>query len=226
MNKNERLTTLRTRKLGVLLLDARLATRRSVNECAKAIGVSPETFAAFENGEAAPSLPQLEALAYFLDLPLEHFWGNEVLTESLEDDKVLNATKLAEIRNRVIGTRLQMLRDERQMSLEELSAHASIPVDRLKQVESGLAAVTLPELEILASVLETRIETFFDDHGIIGAWRMRQSAIQKFMDLPEQHQQFILQPINRPYLDLAIRLSELSVDKLRGIAEGLLEITY
>lgn len=79
MNKNQRLITLRTRKLGVLILDARLATRRSVKECAEALGVSPETFTSYENGETAPSLPQLEALAYFLDLPLEHFWGNESL---------------------------------------------------------------------------------------------------------------------------------------------------
>lgn len=226
MNKNQRLITLRTRKLGVLLLDARLATRRSLNECAEAVGVSPETFTSFENGQTAPSLPQLEALAYFLDLPLEHFWGNEALSENMEDDSVQNTARLAEIRNRIIGTRLQMLREEHHLSLDELSALSSISVERLKHYESGQAAVTLPELETIAVALETRIDTFFDDHGTIGAWRSRQTAVQKFMDLPEQQQQFILQPVNRPYLDLAIRLSDLSVDKLRGIAEGLLEITY
>lgn len=226
MNKNQRLITLRTRKLGVLILDARLATRRSVNECAEALGISPDAFTAFENGETAPSLPQLEALAYFFDLPLEHFWGNESLSENMDDDSLNNAGRLAELRNRIIGTRLKMLREERGLTLEQLSSLSSIPVEQLNQDESGLTDVALPELETLAAALETRIESFFDDHGAIGAWRARQTAVRKFLDLPEQQQQFILQPVNRPYLDLAIRLSELSVDKLRGIAEGLLEITY
>jgi hypothetical protein len=37
---------------------------------------------------------------------------------------------------------------------------------------------------------------------------------------------FILRPINRSYLDLAIRLSEMKVDELRNIAESILEITF
>jgi len=36
---------------------------------------------------------------------------------------------------------------------------------------------------------------------------------------------FISKPVNRPYLQLAQRLSEMSVEKLRMVAEGLLEIT-
>lgn len=226
MNKNQRLITLRMHKLGVLLLDARIATRRSIEECATAIGVSVEIYKSFEAGEAAPSLPQLESLAFFLDLPIEHFWGNEALSESQTNASLQNSDRLADLRNRIIGTRLQMLRNERGMTLDTLAALSSIPAERLKTFEDGISPVSLPELEVLAIALETRVETFFDDHGTIGAWRTRQSAIQKFMDLPEQHQQFILQPVNRPYLDLALRLSELSVEKLRGVAEGLLEITY
>lgn len=226
MNKNQRLITLRMHKLGVLLLDARLVSRRSIEECAAAISVSPEIFQSFEAGEASPSLPQLEALAFFLDLPIEHFWGSEALSESMTDASLQNADRLAELRNRIIGTRLQMLRNTTGMTLDAISALSSIAVERLKTFEEGTAPVSLPELEVLANVLETRVESFFDDHGTIGAWRTQQLAIQKFMDLPEQHQQFFLQPVNRPYLDLALRLSELSVEKLRGVAEGLLEITY
>lgn len=226
MNKNQRLITLRMHKLGVLLLDARLATRRSIDECAAAIGVTPQVFQSFESGDAAPSLPQLEALAFYLDLPIEHFWGSEALSENTQDAALQKVEKLADLRNRIIGTRIQMLRGETGMTLESLSALSSIPVERLKTIEAGVFAVSLPELEVLAGILETRVESFFDDHGTIGAWRARQSAVQKFMDLPEQQQQFILQPVNRPYLELAMHLSGLNVEKLRGIAEGLLEITY
>jgi len=44
--------------------------------------------------------------------------------------------------------------------------------------------------------------------------------------MPVEMQVFVSKPINRPYLELAIRLSEMSVDRLRSVAEGLLEITY
>jgi hypothetical protein len=33
-------------------------------------------------------------------------------------------------------------------------------------------------------------------------------------------------PVNRPYLELAMKLSSMSRDKLRAVAEDLLDITY
>jgi hypothetical protein len=50
--------------------------------------------------------------------------------------------------------------------------------------------------------------------------------MQKFLDLPPEVQQFVAKPVNRPYLELAMRLSDLSAEKLRAVAEVLLEITY
>jgi hypothetical protein len=38
-------------------------------------------------------------------------------------------------------------------------------------------------------------------------------------------QSFVCQPVNRPYLELAMKLSDLSREKLRAVAEGLLDIT-
>ena len=67
--------TLRTKKLGVLIRDARLAARRSPEECARAMGVTRGMLRAYEEGRRAPALPEVESLAYFLNLPMEHFWG-------------------------------------------------------------------------------------------------------------------------------------------------------
>jgi hypothetical protein len=36
----------------------------------------------------------------------------------------------------------------------------------------------------------------------------------------------MVKPVNEPYIALAKKLSELPANKLRSIAEGLLEITY
>jgi hypothetical protein len=37
--------------------------------------------------------------------------------------------------------------------------------------------------------------------------------------------EFVSKPVNRPYLELAQRLSKTNVENLRAVAEGLLEIT-
>jgi hypothetical protein len=53
----------------------------------------------------------------------------------------------------------------------------------------------------------------------------QQKAVQQFLDMPVELQNFVCQPVNRPYLDLARKLSEMSTDKLRSVAEDLLDIT-
>jgi hypothetical protein len=44
--------------------------------------------------------------------------------------------------------------------------------------------------------------------------------------LPLEVRQFVATPVNRPYLELAMKLSSMSRDKLRAVAENLLDITY
>jgi hypothetical protein len=54
---------------------------------------------------------------------------------------------------------------------------------------------------------------------------MNEEAIQNFLDLPMEMRQFVALPVNRPYLELAMKLSSMSKDKLRSVAEDLLDIT-
>ncbi len=83
----------------------------------------------------------------------------------------------------------------------------------------------MPALEALATVLNTSLRHFQDKQGPVGAWFVQQRSLREFMDLPLELQTFVCKPVNRPYLELAVRLSEMSVERLRGVAEGLLEIT-
>jgi len=52
-----------------------------------------------------------------------------------------------------------------------------------------------------------------------------QEAINSFMKLPPELRAFVCLPVNLPYLELARNLSQLSTEKLRSVAEGLLDIT-
>lgn len=218
--------SIRTKKLGVLIRDARLATRRNIPECAEAIGVTNGVFRAYEEGRRAPSLPELEVLAYFLDLPFRRFWSKEAVSDDTPPSETLNLPVLIGVRQRMIGALLRQARLKASISPKALSEQSGISTSRLKAYELGERSIPLPELEGLMSLLNGQVELLFDQSGPVGQWLSQQQAIQDFRKLPPELQDFVCKPVNRPYLDLALKLSELSTEKLRSVAENLLDITF
>jgi transcriptional regulator with XRE-family HTH domain len=218
--------TLRAKIIGALIRDARLAAQKPIEECAGIVGVSPQDFEAYELGSKAISLPELEAVAYHLLIPLDHFWERETLVAKGDEKKQPNLIALIRLRHRMVGTLLRQARLEAQISLQELADHLDIEIAQIEAYELGLEPLPLPMLEYLSGMLNRSIREFQDQKGPVGAWNAQQQAIQEFLALPRDIQTFITKPVNRPYLDLTVRLSEMSVDKLRAVAEGLLEITY
>ena len=217
--------TLRAKKLGILIRDARLASRRSVKDCATAIDVTTGIFKAYEEGRKAPSLPELETLVYYLELPIDHFWSDKSISDAPERVSELDLPRLTDIRHRMIGALLRQERMNASLSMKSVSEQSGISSRRLKNYEMGERPIPLPELEALLNILGGRVETFFDQGGPIGIWMTQQKAVQQFLDMPVELQNFVCQPVNRPYLDLARKLSEMSTDKLRSVAEDLLDIT-
>lgn len=216
--------TLRAKILGTLLQDARNTKGESVEACAQAIGVNPEEYQAYEAGIKSPGMPELESLSFYLEIPVEHFLSNQPLV--VETKPVLDMERLAQIRQRIIAAMLRQAREEAGLTIDQLSQQTGLDVEKLSQFESGHAPVPVPELEVICVTLNHSIKEFVDQQGPIGKWNSRQQALQLFMEMPADLQTFITQPVNRPYLELAQRLSKMSVDKLRSVAETLLEITY
>ncbi|MEW6400774.1 MAG: helix-turn-helix transcriptional regulator [Chloroflexota bacterium] len=217
--------TLRTKKLGLLIRDARMAERRSVKECADAIGIPAALFRSYEEGRRAPSLPELETLVFYLKLPINHFWGREVMSGTPSPVESIDLTRLIALRQRMIGALLRQERNHTNVSLKRISDETGISTARLKSYELGERPIPVPELESILAVMGSRIETLFDQNGPVGQWMSNQKAMQKFLDLPDEIQNFVCQPVNRPYLELAMKLSSMSKERLRSVAEGLLDIT-
>ena len=217
--------SIRSKKLGVLIRDSRLSHNKTVGECALAIGVSPETFEDYELGEQSPSLPEAELLAFFLNMPFEHFWGATALSEGEDAPNKIDPKQLVGLRQRMIGVQIRQTRMGANLMLENIADRAGISPEKLEAYELGEKPIPMPELEALVVALNLSIRDFQDRHSQIGQWFIQQRAIKDFMDLPSEIQGFVCKPVNRPYLILAQRLSEMSVDRLRTVAEGLLEIT-
>lgn len=217
---------LRSKKLGVLIRDARLTAHKSIPESAALIGVDSSLWESWEEGLTAPSLPELELLAYSLQKPLEQFWGKVAKSSEASGMDKMNLPAWIGIRQRLVGARLRQLRENSGTSLNEFSDKTRIPNSDLESYEMGEKPVPLPELEALLGYIGGQIEAFFDKTGMIGKWMEQQKTVQDFLQLPSELQGFITKPVNRPYLELALKLSNMSTEKLRSIAEDLLEITF
>jgi transcriptional regulator with XRE-family HTH domain len=225
MKINPLVMTIRAKKLGVLLRDARQSRGKALDACAQVLGVTSEDIEAYELGEKSPSLPELEALASFLEVPLDHFWGDRALSPG-GDGRSQGASQVQamRLRQRVIGALLRKMRVDAGLSLEALAERVYSAPALLESYELGEAPIPLPDLEALSQALGGSIENFLERSQATPG-ESQPSFVQDFLELPQELQAFVARPVNRPYLELAQRLSEMDVRKLREVAEGLLAIT-
>ncbi len=215
---------IRTRKLGVLLRNAREVAQKSPNEAAKLLGIHEDELEAFESGETSPSLPQLEALANYYGVLLSHFWDNHLLEEN-NHAEVINLETIREIRQRIIGAGIRKQRLEKGVDVETLAHAIKVNPTEIEAYEFAEQSIPLPILEAITQFLDEPLDHFVDHETKLGKKLQQQQRWAGFQGLPDELQDFISKPTNRPYLQLAQRLSEMSVEKLRAVAEGLLEIT-
>lgn len=223
----QELLIVRKRILGVLLRDAREASGHSPEEVADLLGISIDEYLRFESGEHTPTLPQLEIIAYYFNIPIKHFWGVNTIAESQRDRHIKDRVpELTMLRQKVIGAELRQLREKSGQSQADVANKSGLSVGQIDVIEKGLLPVPVTLLERVAGAVNARIDDLMDGHGTVGNWIQAQEQFDSFSDLPPDLRSFVVRPINRSYIELAVRLSNMKVDQLRTIAESILEITY
>lgn len=214
-----------SKKMGVLLRSARTQRGESKKSCGDVIGVTARTINKYETGEKSPSLPELEVLAYFLDVPLERFWEDMAPDNQDKMEGLKNLSQRLELRNLKIGASLKKFRMNAKLSMKEVSEKLGLTTYRLKSYEKGSFSVPIAELNALLRLYDRELNDLVVDSGPIADWAHAKKAGEEFTELPRDLQEFILKPVNQPYLEIAMKLSQMSVDKMRDVAEGLLDIT-
>lgn len=213
----------RAKMLGDLIQKAREHFGRTKKECAAVLGLSPSEYREIEEGTYPVSLPQLEAIALFLNIPMGYFWGSEPLKAEADVD----FTNLIALRHRVIGVLLSQQRLRNRESLSDMAEALNIAEERLKTYEMGQEPIPYLHLEKICRHLDVSINYFLDDvHGPLGRHEAKQKLERQFNRMPSDMQTFLINPVNISYLDTAKKLSEMDVAQLRQVAESLLEITY
>ncbi len=216
--------SLRNRIIGVLLQDAREKANRSKRECADALGVSTRTITSYEMGRKPISLPELEVLAYLFDVPVSHFWEED--PELVPGDRLDEIDNVLDLRHRIVGALLRQARQERDVSQSELGELVDSSASRIASLEYGERPLPLVELEAMADYLDVPLDYFLDEQqGPIGRWHEQESLWEGFSELSEDEQQFVVNPANRRYLHIAMRLAQMPADGLRMLGSGLLDLT-
>lgn len=215
---------LRSKIIGVLLRDARLAAGKSMKEVGQVIGLSGSTISAVERGSNAPSLPELELLAFHLGIPITHFWNEDIVSQDPSPTDNLETESLLALRHRTVAAMLRQGRTEKNLSQKEISQKTGISASRIRRYESGETPVPMPELEVLAATIGYVVDDFTDSSGPVGEWITRQRAQQQFDKLPRNLKEFIANPDHLGYLELAQRLNAVPLEKLRALADGLSEL--
>jgi transcriptional regulator with XRE-family HTH domain len=215
--------TLRTKMLGAMLREARLKANMSLKEVAAKIGSTSGAVSSYEHGRKGISLPELELFAYHLNIPLEHFiTGSTIRTKQKTD---FDPTTMVSLRQRMVGALLRKQRTEAEMSIRALADNAGLPSKRLSSYERGDRPIPLPELERLVKILGQSLDDYIDREGPVGEWASNMQAFANLLQLPSDLREFLSTPENQSYLRAAKHISELSVEKLRALAESLLDLT-
>ncbi len=214
---------LRAKMLGAMVREARELAGKSMREAAERIGVSTSTYSSYEHGRKAISLPELEVLALDFGVPLERFWSAQ--PEDLQPKADFDPKTMILLRQKMIGAQLRAHRQADNRTLVDIGKATDISPSRISAYERGERPLPLPELQELAEALGRPLEDYLDEEGPVGEWQAEQKVSEKLSQLPDDLVDFLMQPESETYLRLARDLGKLGSERLRSVAQALLELT-
>lgn len=214
---------IRAKILGVLVRDARIHAGRSIEESSRVLGVSTELFEKIENGLELPDMPFLEALSMYLNVSFERFWGDQ----TLGGFPVGDFEELMTQRRASLATQVKTLRESAEKSVAEVAKSAAFEEAHLAGLEDGSIPITVFEAEKIANALSLSMWELQDKdkEGALHNHEELQKLMKQIRNMPEDMRAFIVQPVNQPYLQMAMKLSKMEVNRMRDFAADILEIT-
>ncbi len=216
---------LRKKIVGLKIRQARTEAGLTLKEVGQAVGLAATLVSEIEFGQRDATLPQLEVMALLFNVPVGYFWSEDPIEEAGPNLPTIEAMAL---RHRIIGVLLRQARTEAGRSQDDLANLLGVPASRIAEFELGETEIPLSELETLANHLNVSID-YFIDQGLPfdqANGHLTLDQLARFSELPVEIREFLANPANLLYINIAMRLSDLSAETLRSLAEGLLEVTY
>lgn len=218
---------IRNKIIGILVKRARLDAGKTQRECAEILGCSASTFSQYERGAKGLSLPQIEALAWFFDVPLQALLDGDHTLAQEDEEELLPLSEIMKIRQKILAVQLRKCREGTGHTQAEMAELLATSAYMISQYESGNRQIPLAELEIAAERCGRSLDYFVDEENLpLGRAERERRMVARLSELSPEVREFVLKPTNSLYLRIALLLSALKADSLRKIAETLLDITY
>jgi transcriptional regulator with XRE-family HTH domain len=223
----EQQVSIRNKILGILIKRARLKTGKSQRECAELLGCSPSTYSQYERGRRGLSLPQLEALAYLFEVPLDRLVNESQDPEDPASEEPLPMEQMMLLRRKMLAVQFRQCRHNSGLSQREMAELLGCSASTISQYERGLRDISVAELELAAEPCGMGLSDFLDEQMVpLSQSEQERQLLARLDELPADVRDFVLNPTNALYFRIAMLLSTMKADSLRQIAETLLDITY
>ena len=142
---------LKTKMVGAEIRAAREASGKSIKSAADLVGVSSNTMSSYEHGRKGISLPELELLTYWLDIPVTNLLDG--LPSAPERTVQFDPKVVVSFRQKMIGALLRKQRIAAEMTISELAEKVGFPASRISAYERGTRPIPIPSLEVLVDFL-------------------------------------------------------------------------
>jgi transcriptional regulator with XRE-family HTH domain len=215
--------TERRRVICELVRIAHESSGRRTKDLAEFLGISSAAMNAIESGEKEPTLPQLEAIAFFLRTPVHTLLG--IAAPPRHTAPPANLNEILRLRGYIIGARLKQARLKQCESLAQCANAISVTPATVQMWEIGRRQPGIIELETLLTHFSLSWDDMLDlGIGPLGELQILQIQQTRFEALPADVRAFVCDPGSQAVLQLAMRLRSLSAEELRTIADtfGLL----
>ena len=207
--------------IGVLIRAAREKAQRTPHQVAHRLGTNRARVRQYEMGEREITLPELEILSLYLNVPLSFFLG----TESIPGEAPVKPPTPEEMRTRraIVAAKLKQARLAAGKSREECARAIERTPVMFDRYERGQTDVPLTELDRLAHFLGVTVPYFVQD----GAARRGGGDVmdlEAWARLPAEVRAFIMEPNSLPYLRMAMKFRDLPTARLKELGEILLVV--
>jgi transcriptional regulator with XRE-family HTH domain len=214
------------RSIGAAIRIAREGAGRKPRDLAAQLGLTTPALLAIESGEHDATLPQLEAIAYLLDLPVQAILRpTPAAAERGTPATADNLDTIIRLRGYIVGARLKQARMAQNETPQQAAAATGIGAREIEQFEIGARQPVIGELERLTRHYALTIDDLLDlGVGPLGETQLRQRQQAAFDALPAELRTLIGSPNGPQQLELARRISTLSPDQLRELARAFAEL--
>lgn len=207
------------RSLGARLRYVRETRGYTLAQCAERSRIPVQRLRSYEEEKAEPSLPEIEAIAYALNVSVQALVGEAPLL--LHTTKPENLAQWVKLRHQIIGALLSKARSERKATLKEVAQATGLKPAQLRRIESG-QPVSLSVLQKLMAYYGLTLEQLLDlGVGHIGEAQLHTWQCEQLARLEPELRKFVTQPDAAPYLEVARRLSELPAGTLGAFVQAL-----